>query len=203
MPRGIVIALALALAGPAFAQAEESVEEETTAEPSGDIALGGRLGMQLGVGGLTPGGLRVGGAYLHRLDEEWWFDGEMTFSFGGGGMECDLAAAGGAECDHGLLDGAGLQFVAGVRWLLPAYAGGFQPYLRGGAGAGYANFGDDEVSGFALMGQLAGGGKFQVAERVSVGAEAALFLGPGWFSDDLGTVGYGGLVVQAAMEFLL
>jgi hypothetical protein len=198
MSRRMIVMLGLALAGPAWAQAEEAVEDETTAEPTGDMALGARLGMQFGVGGATPGGLRIGGAFLHRLADEWWFDGEASFSFGGGGMECDLAMD--LECDHGLADGAGAQAIASVRWVLPAYAGGFEPYLRGGAGVGLASFGDDEVTGLALIGQAAGGGKFRVAERVSVGAEAALFIGPGFFSDDLGTLGYGGLIVQGGVE---
>jgi hypothetical protein len=197
--------LCVALAGPAWAQAEESVAEESEAASSGDMALSARVGMQLGVGGATPGGLRIGGAFLHRLTEEWWFDGEASFSFGGGGTECDLTTPGSPpECDHGLLDGAGAQAIAGVRWFyLPPYAAGFIPYLRGGAGLGWASFGDDEVSGLALVLQGAAGGRFQVAPRISLGAEGALFLGPGFFSDDLGTVGYGGLIVQGGVEILL
>ena len=203
MSRGMTILVTVALAGPAWAQAEESVEEETKAEPSGDMALAARLGLQLGVGGATPGGLRVGGAYLHRLTDEWWFDGEASFSFGGGGMQCELSPGAGEApgCDHGLADGAGLQAIAGMRWLFPAYADGFEPYARGGVGLGVASFGDDEVNGLAFLGQLAGGGRYRVHERVSVAAEIALFLGPAFFSHDLGTLGYGGLVVQGGVEF--
>jgi len=195
----------LGVARPAWAQAEESVADDHEAEPSGDIALGARLGLQLGVGGATPGGLRVGGAYLHRLTEAWWFDGEASFSFGGGGTACELSPPPGEVpgCDHGLADGSGLQAIAGARWILPQSADGFQPYARGGVGVGVASFGDDEVSGLAVLGQIAGGGRFHVAERISVGAEAAVFLGPAFFSDELGTVGYGGLVVQGAVEFEL
>jgi hypothetical protein len=88
----------------------------------------------------------------------------------------------------------------GARWAAPIAEGGFEPYIRGGAGVGLITFGDDEVNGLALLGQIGGGGKFRVAERVSVGAEASLFIGPGFFSDDLGTLGYGGLVVQGGVE---
>jgi hypothetical protein len=201
----VIILTVLSFARPVWAEAEESIADDTQAEPSGDIALGARLGVQLGVGGATPGGLRVGGAYLQRLTEDWWFDGEASFSFGGGGMQCDLAPAPGDApgCDHGLADGTGVQAIVGARWALPRSMDGFQPYLRGGVGLGVASFGDDEVNGLALLGQIAGGGKFHVAERIAVGAEAALFLGPAFFSDDLGTLGYGGLVVQGAIEFEL
>ena len=207
MRRGLTILWLLGVCGPAWAdaEAEESIADDGVAEPSSDIALGARLGLQLGVGGATPGGLRVGGVYLHRLTDDWWFDGEAAFSFGGGGMECELSPPIGEApgCDHGLADGTGLQAIAGARWVIPRGADGFQPYARGGVGLGMASFGDDEVNGLALLAQIAGGGRFHVAERLAVGAEAALFLGPAFFSDDLGTLGYGGLVIQGVVEFEL
>jgi hypothetical protein len=196
----VTILVCLTVAASAWAQAEEALAGETAAEPSRDMALGARVGMQLGVGRVTPGGLRVAGVFLHRLDADWWFDGEAAFSFGGGGMECRPSATGDLECDHGLVEGAGAQGIAGVRWSLGRAPSGFEPYLRGGVGLAYASFGDDEISGLAILGQLAAGGRFRIADRIAVGAESAVFFGPGFYSDDLGTVGYGGLIVQGGVE---
>jgi len=198
------------LAAAGTASAEEAAPpaeaaEAASDEPVGKQEIGLRLGAQLGWTDLTPGGLRVGGVYLYKLDDITWFDGEAATSFGSGESACFYSRAEELTlvCNHGGLDGFSMSVSAGVRLFYVRRASGFHPYLRGGAGLSYAGFSGDEVSGAVLFGYGGAGGRFRVAPRVAVGGEALLVLGPGLYNSDLGLQLLGGLVVQFGVEFAL
>ena len=75
--------------------------------------------------------------------------------------------------------------------------------MRAGAVLSYLAFADDEVAGVGLGVQGGAGGRFRVANRVSVGGEALLGLGVGLYNEDLGTQPVGSLAVQFGIEFEL
>ena len=187
---------------PAAAQADEPAAAEA---PMGKQEIGLRLGAQVGLSSLTPGGVRLGGVYLYRMDETTWFDGEASTAFGAGGSGCfyDRSENLTLVCHHGGFDGFGMSLAAGVRYVLTEQASGFLPYLRAGAGLSYAGFSDDSVSGVGLFGYGGAGGRFRVAPGVAIGGEALLLLGAGLYNSDLGGRLLAGLVVQFGVEFTL
>lgn len=223
MRRALVVLVALALprAAPA-AEAEETASaasaadaaDATTAavdateavdEPVAKQEIGPRLGVQVGVGGVAPGGVRAGGVFLYRLDETTWFEGEAAFSFGGGGASCwyDRSENLTLVCDHGAFDGFGMSFGGGVRVFLDRQPSGFHPFVRGGLSLGFVRFGDDAVSGVPLTISGGAGLRLRVADRVAVLGEAMALLSPGLYNRDLGLQFSGGLVVQFGVELAL
>lgn len=197
----VLAAGALALLLPAAAAAEETAALAAAA-PAADMEIGPRVGLKLGFGGVTPGGLRAGGMILYRLSEGVWFDGEVAFSFGGGGAECYMTreADDPLACEHVLADGFGAQVAAGVRWFT-APRGRFRPYARLGLALAVATFGDDDVAGLALAPWLGGGLRVRMAERVTLGVEAAAQAGAGLYDRELGLEPYLALVAQVGVDF--
>jgi hypothetical protein len=197
-----LVAFVAAAGAFAPARADEPAQEP---EPIGKQEIGLRLGAQVGLSSLTPGGVRLGGVYLYRMDETTWFDGEAATSFGGGGSGCfydrseDLTLV----CHHGGFDGFGMSLAAGIRYVLIEQTSGFLPYVRAGAGLSYNGFSADEVSGVGLFGYGGAGGRFRVAPGVAIGGEALLLLGAGLYNSDLGGRLLAGLVVQFGVEFTL
>ncbi len=184
----------------------EGMEEPVDIEyPVAKQEIGVRLGAQLGLSSLTPGGFRIGAIYLYRLDDNTWFDGEAATSFGSGSSECFYSRAESLTlvCNHGGLDGFSMGLSGGVRMFFAPRPSGFHPYVRAGAGLSYAGFSGDGVSGAVLFGYGGAGLRFRVAPRLAVGGEALLLLGPGLYDSGLGLRLLGGLVVQFGVEFAL
>ena len=209
MPRrlGLAAVLVLGLAAPAWADPPGGTAPAEEPEPDGDggVAdqeIGVRLGLVAG-GRSTPGGLRVGGQYLYQLDDDYWFDGAVLFSFGGGEPSCFRDRADQVHCDQGPLDGFAGEVSMAVRWFLAADRHGFHPYVRVGAGVRVVRFPDDDVSGIAVPLTGGGGVRVRVADRVAVGLEAQLELGAGILSGGLGLEPQAGLAVGGTVEFAL
>ncbi len=204
MSRVALVAALLLASGAAHAE-ESDVSASAEPAPVGKQEIGLRLGAQLGLSALTPGGFRVGGVYLYRLSEDTWFDGEAATSFGSGDKACfyTRAEALTLECHHGGMDGFAMSLAGGLRYFLVRQTSGFHPYVRGGAGLSYAGFSGDGVGGGVLFGYGGAGGRFRVAPNVAVGGEALLLLGGALYNSDLGFHLLGGLVVQFGVEFAL
>jgi hypothetical protein len=204
----LALALALVAVWPARARAEYPVEAPAPVEPApadepAHEEIGARLGFQSGLGGLTPGGLVLGGVFLYRMSTSTWFDGGASFVFGGGAAACYTDRQGDFTCDHGIVDGFGMNFDLGVRVPLARRKGGLLPYVRGGISLAYARFGDDDVTGVGLPLWASVGGRFRVANRVTVGGEALLRLGFGLYNHDQGLEALAALGVQFGVEFEL
>lgn len=178
-------------------------DTDTDAEPdvAGERELGGRLGVAMG-NGLTPGGLRAAGIMLYRLSRDDWFEGSLAFTFGRSRAACFTDRDGAFTCDHGVIDGAAIDIVAGVRRFV-AVRDRFAPYLRAGLGLRVAGFGGDDVRGLAIPVVAGVGVRGRVSEMVSVGADAGLELGVGWFDHDLGAAAQVGVVLQATVDVRL
>lgn len=198
------LAFALAAAAPGAGRAEEPADDAPP-QPERNQEIGPRIGAQLGFGGVSPGGLRVGGVLLYRMTEETWFDGEASFTFGSGDRGCYLGRDPGEPtvCEHGLADGFSATFAAGGRWLLSQRHDGLVPFVRGGVALSMVSFSDDDVLGLALPLWVGAGGRFWVAPRVAVGGEVVFTVGPGWYDRDQGAEPYVGLIVQFGVDFAL
>ncbi len=201
-------------AGAATARAQDAAEagagagagaDEGDEAPVAKQEIGARLGAQIGLSSLTPGGFRLGGVFLYRLDETTWFDGEAAVSFGADPRTCFYTRAEELtlECDHSGFDGFGMTVGGGLRFFLERRASGFHPYVRTGLGLSFASFSADGVGGAALFGWGGAGGRFRIAPRVAIGAEALLLLGPGLYDSELGVQLFGALVVQFGIEIAL
>jgi hypothetical protein len=221
MSRLILVAAVLASAAPALADddiAPAAVVPATSAPAPAPVApapsttpvtagpseqgIGAMLGLASGAH-LTPGGLRVAGHYTYQLTEHEWFDGTAAFTYGGGSPGCYTNRDGGYTCDHGLLDGRGVEVVIAVRHYFPSQ-GQFRPFARGGVGLGIARYGGaDDVTGGTLALHAGGGMRVEVADAVAVVAEADLVLGAGAFGHGIGLGGQLGLAVIAGAEFRL
>lgn len=205
-----VIAAAIAagaLGLPAGARADEAAAEAAEAAETSDapVAADRELGASLGVavgGGVTPGGLRVEGRYLYQLSEDDWFDGRMAFTIGGGAAACFRDRADDVVCDHGRADGIAIDLGGGVRrWLVGQQ--GFAPWVGVSAALRLVRFGDDELTGVALPLAAAAGVRARVADRISVGGQAALEAGPALLGRGLGLEPQLGLVIGATVDVAL
>jgi hypothetical protein len=198
------LALALA-AAPAPARADAPTAAVPPPAPTvpdvADREIGGLLGVASG-SRTTPGGLRIGGRYLYQLTDDDWFDGDVAFTFGGGGAACFRDRADNFVCDHGLLDGVAGELGAGVRRFFSGNEG-FRPYVRLGAAARVVRFGADNVTGFEIPISAGAGVRVRVSDDVSVGGEAALELGPGWLGHGLGLEFERGFAIGAVAEIAL
>lgn len=193
-----VAAMAMAMAVLASAPA---VADDKPA-PIPEQSIGGSAGLATG-SHLTPGGLRVAGHYTYQLTEHEWFDGIAAVTYGGGDAACFTDRQGSFVCDHGMLDGKGLEVVVAVRHYFPVQ-GAFQPFARAGVGAGIARFGGaDDVTGGTLVGHAGGGMRTQVSDGIAIAAEADFALGVGLFGHAVGAGSQLGLAVLAGVEFAL
>ena len=166
-----------------------------------DQELSAGLGLAAG-GRLTPGGLELQGRFLYRLSQDDWFDGSAGFIFGGTSPGCYLDRGDQLVCDHGAVDGRGVDLSAGVR---RRFAGrkGFLPFVRVAIGVRVASFAGDSVTGFAVPLTASAGLRTRVNKFVSVGAEASLNAGIGWFNQGLGAQPQFGFAVIGLVEFAL
>jgi opacity protein-like surface antigen len=167
----------------------------------GDQAISVELGAAAG-GRVTPGGLRIAGQFLYQLNEEDWFDGGASFTFGSGRASCFRDRSDKVICTHGVADGIGVELSASIRRMF-APRGPFHPFARVGVGLGLVRFGDDDVSGFTIPAHGGAGVRVAVAPSIAVVAEADLALGFGSFSRGLGSQPQLGLAIAAGVEFRL
>ena len=177
---------------------------------SSDIVIGDAIddqelsaGLGLAAGGrVTPGGLQLQGRFLYRLSNDDWFDGSAGFIFGGTSPGCYLDRGNFLICDHGAVDGRGVDLAAGVR---RRFAGrkGFLPFVRVAIGVRVASFSGDSVTGFAIPLTASAGLRTRVNKFVSVGAEASLSAGIGWFNEGIGAQPQFGFAVTGLVEFAL
>ncbi|MFH0903515.1 MAG: hypothetical protein V2A73_23040 [Pseudomonadota bacterium] len=189
------------------ADVDVDVEEEFTA---GD-GLAARLGVQLSLGDLTPGGLRVGALFLHRMTMRSWFDGEMAFTFGGDEPGCprpsEVDPGEKLVCDHGVADGFAFQLFGGGRLGLLGSAGHgsdrAQAYLRAGIGLHLARFAGDDLTGVAMPIWGGAGGMMPVATGVRLVGELLFFGGPAFYDRALGFEPYAGFLAQLGVEIAL
>jgi len=173
----------------------------TAADAIGDQGIGAELGLATG-GRVTTGGLRLAGHYFYQLSDQDWFDGSAAFTFGGDSAQCFRDRTGTYLCDHGLTDGDGVAISATVRRYF-APQGMFRPFARAGVGVGLARFSADSVSGLVIP--LIGGAglRAEVADAVTVVAQAELEVGFGIFDKSLGLQPQLGGVVMVGAEFRL
>lgn len=200
------LTLVCLLAG-GFAHAEPSLTAEadpaTPDDPEeiGDQAISAETGIATG-GRVTPGGLRVAGHYLYQLSETDWFDGTAAFTFGGGGAACFRDRMDTAMCDHGFVDGRGIEITAAVRRVFAPHSG-FRPFARVGIGLSLVQFAADDVSGIAIPLHFGGGLRARVAPSIAVVAQGDLTLGVGGFGSELGWQPQVGVAFTAGAEFRL
>lgn len=204
MSRQLLIAIAVASVASAApsAHAENMVEAPSSvAEVAHDRELGARLGLATG-GRITPGGLMVGGQYLYQMSQIDWFEGSVAFTFGGGDADCFRDRSDSYICRQGAISGFAGEVSAGVRrFVKPQDV--FTPYVRGLVGLRLVTYTDDEVRGLAIPVTIAAGVRAKVSDLVSVGGDAALGLGVGFFNKDLGLQPQLGVTVLVGVEFRL
>ena len=156
---------------------------------------------------MTPGGLRIGGHYLYQLSSTDWFDGGAAFTFGGGSAACFRDRGDQYICNHGFLDGRGVEISASVRRVFAstrlASIGDLRPFARAGAGVALAQFSDDDVSGVALVLHAGGGIRAKVAPAVAVVVQGDLGVGIGRFGHGLAGEPVFGVAITAGAEFRL
>jgi hypothetical protein len=196
MYRQLIAAIALAGAAHADDAITQTADESDDAIP--DQSLGASIGLH-GGGNLTPGGLRIAGHYLYQLSEQDWFEGSVGFTFGAGGAECFRDRMDYVICDHGFLDGRGMEVTAAVRRYF-AKQGQFVPFARAGVGISVVRFGDDDVTGVALPLHAGGGVRAGVADGVAVIAQTELVAGIGRFNRGMGTEPQLGIAILAGAE---
>jgi hypothetical protein len=202
MPRQFLIALAMVASAAQVVHADDIVDAPS-AEMSvaHDRELGARLGLASG-GRSTPGGLMVAGQYLYQMSQIDWFEGTVAFTFGGGGADCFRDRSASYICRHEAISGFAGEVSAGVRRFLKPQEM-FTPYVRGLVGLRLVTYTDDEVRGLAIPVTAAVGVRAKVSELVSVGGDAALGIGVGYFNKDLGLQPQLGVTVLAGVEFRL
>lgn len=191
----ILVVLLGAMAWPAKAMAQNSA-------PSVTQELSAALGLEMGVGGTTPGGLRLAGAHLYRLAESDWLHSEIAVTYGNPGSDCITETDGTFECEHGLLDGVAVQLGSGIRRYFES-EGQLVPFARAGLALRLVSFPSDDVSGVGAVVVVGGGVRAEVADGVAVIGSAAIQGGAAILSRDLGGEPQLSLVVQGGAEFSL
>lgn len=195
-----LIALAIA-AAPSLVQADDAPAKYDPDDPQ--QALAPSLGLATG-GNTTPGGLRLQGHYLYQVTQDDWFETTGSITLGGGDPACFLDRSNRYTCDHGLLDGKGVEIVGAIRHHFTEQAkGGFSPFTRAGVGLGLARFAEDGVTGITLALHAGAGLHITVAERFAIVVQAELVLGGGVFGHDLGLEPQLGSCVLVGTEFAL
>lgn len=196
-----VTVLALpSLHSPARARADEPVAR------AADQELGVRVGANLNVAGVGPGGFYVAGSWLYRLTDVLWFDGRAGFTLGGDGAGCSFPVTRAPGCDTQVTSGFGVELLAGLRWFVPTQGqgqGSFAPWIGGGVGGLIADFSGDDLTGAGIPLWVAGGVRVRVSNSVAVGGEADLGFGPVHYGKSIGWEGYLDLKVLFGVEFAL
>lgn len=188
MQRRLAVVSALfAIAAPGAVAAQDAAavsdRSSTGEEPTSQI-LAGMLGVEIG-GRVSPGGLRVGGSYLYRLNERDWVDAGVGFTFGSGGAACFRDRDDDFLCDHGVASGFAGEVIAAIRRQLAA-RDNFEPFVRVGVALRLIGFGADDVVGFGIPVLGSAGIRARVHPTLSIVATADLRVGWAFFNQDLG-----------------
>ncbi len=167
--------------------------------------IGANVGIQVDAVGLATGGLHVGGEYLYRLADSTWFDGEASFSFGGGGPSCYLGRDQNDVCNPGGVGGVGFQLAAAVRWVLLVPKRRQDPlaYAKFGVAIHINTFPDDSVTGLGIPLLFGGGGRYRIGKGVSLMSEVDFLTGPAWYGKGIGTVGTLQIEMEVGVEIAL
>ena len=179
---------------------ETAAPIDTNADLS-DQSLGAVIGIATG-GRDTPGGLRITGHYTYQLSDRDWFDGTASFTFGSGTAACFHDRDGSFVCDHGMVQGDGIEFAAAIRRMF-APQGKYQPFARLGLGIGLVHYASDSVTGVTFPIHVGVGLRTQVADAVAVIAQVEAATGIGLFDHSLGVEPQFGVAVVAGAEFRL
>jgi hypothetical protein len=177
---------------------------EVGESPGVDVAdreIDAQVGAAIG-GGLTPGGLQIGGAYLYQLSDLDWFDGGVAFTFGSGAPTCFRDRADDLQCDHGVTDGVATDVRLGVRRF---FAGrpGFRPWVRPSVGARLVYFSGDSLTGFGLFAAAAGGIRARFNDTMAAGVFVEVETGAALFGRGLGGSLQLGATVGVTCDFAL
>jgi hypothetical protein len=178
------------------------VEEFPVARDVNKQELGVRLGLALGVGGVSPGGLDVGGDWIYQLTEHVWFDGEATFLLGASDPVCYLARDRSQVCGTGALSGTAFEVRTGVVFFGPKKANGFVEFLRAGVGLGIVTLPGDRVTGVALPIWVAPGVRTRVTDSVALRGEGVFSIGPGFYGS-AGTHSVATFLFQLGVDFAI
>ena len=200
-----LIACGLAIVAALATRAHADDKTDALPQP-GDVALGQHgIGVNIGFAGggrVTPGGLRVAGDYLYRIDEGWWLDASASFVFGSTAAGCFLDRMDQFVCAHGIADGDSFQVGAAIRRLF-APQQQFRPFAYGGLNLGIGWFGRDGATGFLLPLHAGGGVRAQVSDAIAIIGGADVSAGVGFFGHGLGTEPLFGFAIFAGTEFKL
>lgn len=169
--------------------------------PLSDRELSAELGIAAS-GRSTVGGARITGRFLYQLAARDWFEGSALFTFGSDSAACFRDRNNDRICEHGALDGSGVELSFGVRRYFDQ-GGQFLPFARAAIGVNIARFANDDITGLALPLHVGGGLHITVAPRIAVVGQAELTLGFGSFGGDLGLEPQLGFGISAGAEFSL
>lgn len=193
-------------ATPAMAESTESSSPSAQGPASSDgdagpspQALSATVGLEMGAGGTTPGGLRLAGAHLYQLSASDWLMSEIAVTYGTPGAECVADEAGDLECDHGLIDGVAVSLGAGVRHYFPSQ-GAFSPFAVGGLSLRLVSFPSDDLAGGGAVVMAGGGIRAVVADGVAVTGGATLCGGVAFLGRGVGAALQASLVIAAGAE---
>jgi hypothetical protein len=195
--------IAIAVMLPAIAHADDGETAADAFAHVDDQSIGPSLGVA-GGGRTTPGGLLVAGHFLQRLNDVDWFDGSVSFVFGGGDAECFRDRMNAVLCDHGLADGYAGKIDTTFRRFWPQLANDmFLPFTRAGLGAAIMRFADDEITGIGFSLHAGAGLRTAVGDGIALTAIADFELGLAQFSNDVGTEPQLGFNFSVGTEFKL
>jgi hypothetical protein len=173
-------------------------------DPKGPNIFTVGLGMAAGLTDDTTGGFRLHLAWSYQLTRFLWFDLIADLGFGTPchatgrdpqGRKIDYACGMFRGIGVGLLAGLQYKFVNVKLWRAPVV-----PFVRAAVGADFI-VSDGPNDGAALAFRLAGGVRYHVKPKISLGAELAFTLGPA-FRKDVPTGFYGVIDVVVGVEFL-
>jgi hypothetical protein len=169
--------------------------------PLSDRELSAELGIAAG-GRSTVGGARITGRFLYQLAARDWFEGSALFTFGSDSSACFRDRSNDRICEHGALDGSGVELSFGVRRYFDQ-GGQYLPFARAAIGVNIARFPNDDITGLAFPLHVGGGLHIAVAPRIAIVGQAELTLGFGSFGGDLGLEPQLGFGISAGAEFSL
>ncbi|MCL4226300.1 MAG: hypothetical protein KJZ91_17690 [Myxococcales bacterium] len=174
---------------------------ERAARAPAEVGLAAELGL-VGGGGATPGGMRVGGRYLYRMDDQVWFDAGVGFTFGAPTAGCGRTPPDAMSCDHGVASGFSGDLIVGLRRDLRGQRG-FVPFVHGGAFGRVLRFAADDVTGIGLGLEAGAGVARAVRGDVALRAGASAQAGRAWLGRAVGGSGQLGLTVTVGAELRL
>ncbi|MBE7453565.1 MAG: hypothetical protein HS111_33300 [Kofleriaceae bacterium] len=147
-------------------------------------------------------GLRVGGRYLYRMDDQVWFAAGVGFTFAAPTAGCGRTPPDAMSCDHGVASGFSGDLIVGLRRDLRGQRG-FVPFVHGGAFGRVLRFAADDVTGIGLGLEAGAGVARAVRGDVALRAGASAQAGRAWLGRAVGGSGQLGLTVTVGAELRL